>query len=236
MNREHLIQGYEGGITVLSSYLAINSFFQSSLYNTIAGGMDQILRLMNIRAISSSQMTLYVPLIVTTIIALVIIYDYLMGTPEDIMDIYQINLLLITPEVLSFSKLDWLNLIKRPQILDPTRSSIPIFLTGSIVFLGYLSLYFISKSRESNEDLRFRGVDEDQLTVLFEKQTQLGIVLAFTSSLLVVTVFLFADPVSTAIRGLVDGVSFGYLIFGVPGIVLLLVSLWLFLKIEEKKV
>lgn len=236
MNREYLVRGYEGGITVLSSYLAISSFFQSSLYNTIASGMDQLLRLFNIRTISSAQVTLYVPLIVTAIVALVIIYDYFMGTPEDIMDIYQINLLLITPEVLSFSKLDWLNLIQRPQILDPTRSPTPIFLTGSIVFLGYLSLYFISKSREDLADLQFRGVDEEQLDVLFEKQTQLGIVLALFSSLLTVTVFLLSGPVGSIIQGVVSGYSFGYLVFGVPGIILILLSLWLFLKMEEKKI
>lgn len=236
MNREYLIRGYEAGITILSSYLSISSFFKSSLYNTIASGMDQILRMMNIRTISSQQVSVYIPILVTAIVALVIIYDYFMGTPEDIIDIYQINLLLITPEVLSFSKLDWLNLIQRPQILDPTRNPLTIFVTGSIVFLGYLSLYFISKSREDVEDLRYRGVDETQLEIVFEKQSTIGTVLALFSVILSVTVFLLSTPVNNLIRGLVTGVSYGYLVFGVPGILLLLVSLWLFLKIEEKKI
>lgn len=236
MNREYLIRGYEAGITILSSYLSISSFFKSSLYNTIASGMDQILRMMNIRTISSQQVSVYIPILVTAIVALVIIYDYFMGTPEDIIDIYQINLLLITPEVLSFSKLDWLNLIQRPQILDPTRNPLTIFVTGSIVFLGHLSLYFISKSREDVEDLRYRGVDETQLELVFEKQSTIGTVLALFSVILSVTVFLLSTPVNNLIRGLVTGVSYGYLVFGVPGILILLVSLWLFLKIEEKKI
>ena len=122
MKWEYVVRMYEGGITILCSYLAISSFFQSSLYNTIASGLSQILRIFGIRTISSSQITLYIPLIVTAIVALVVIYDYFMGTPEDIMDIYQINLLLITPEVLSYSKLDWLNLIQRTQILEPTKA------------------------------------------------------------------------------------------------------------------
>ncbi len=236
MSREYLIRGYEVGITILSSYLAVSSFFQSSLYQTIAGGVGQILRMFNIRTVSSSQVTLYIPLIVTAIVTLVIIYDYYMGAPEDIMDIYQINLLLITPEVLSYSQLDWLNLIKRPQILEPTRSSLPIFLTGSIILFGYLSLYFISKSREDLDGLRRRGVDEDQLNHLFEKQSRMSVTLAFLSVFITVTVFLFSNPFSSLITSLVGGVSFSYLIFGLPGILLILASLWLFLKIEEKKV
>ena len=236
MSREYIIRGYEGGITLLSSYLAINSFFQSSLYLTIAGGINQILRMFNIKAVSSSQVTLYIPLIVTAIVALIIIYDYYLGSPEDIMDIYQINLLLITPEALSYSRLDWLNLIKRPQILEPTRSSLPIFLTGAIILFGYLSLYFISKSRADLDDLRGRGVDEYQLDHLFEKQSRLSIVYAFLSVFITVTVFLFSTPFTSMITSILGDLSFSYLIFGLPGIMLILAALWLFLKIEEKKV
>ena len=236
MSREYLIRGYEGGITILSSYLAISSFFQSSLYLTIASGIDKILRMFNIRTVSSAQVTLYIPLIVTAIVALLIIYDYYMGSPEDIMDIYQINLLLITPEAMSYSQLDWLNLIKRPQILEPTRSSLPVFLTGAIIFFGYLSLYFISKSRENIDDLRHRGVDESQLDLLFEKQSRLSVILAFLSAFITVTVFLFSTPFSSMVTSLVGGYSFSYLILGLPGILMILAALWLFLKIEEKKV
>ena len=236
MNREYIIRGYEGSITILSSYLAISSFFQSSLYLTIAGGIGQILRMFNIRTVSSAQVTLYIPLIVTAIVALVIIYDYYMGSPEDIMDIYQINLLLITPEAMSYSRLDWLNLIKRPQILEPTRSSLSVFFTGAIILFGYLSLYFISKSRENLDDLRHRGVDEGQLNMLFEKQSRLSVILAFLSAFITVTVFLFSTPFISMITSIVGGSSFSYLIFGLPGIILIFAALWLFLKIEEKKV
>ncbi len=236
MNREYILRIFEGGITLLGSYLAISSFFQSSLYLTIAGGVDQLLRLFNIRTISSAQVTLYVPLIVTVIVALIIIYDYYMGTPEDVMDIYQINLLLITPEILSYSKLDWLNLIQRPQILEPTRSSLPIYLTGAIILLGYLALHFISKSRHNITGLRLRGVDEEQLDVIYENQSRLSIGLAFLSSFIAVVIFVFSGPFSVMVSSIVGNLSFSYLVFGVPGILLLLAALWVFLKIEEKKV
>ena len=234
MNRRYIIRIFEGGITILGSYLAISSFFQSSLYLTIAGGVDQLLRLFNIRTISSAQVTLYVPLIVTAIVALIVFYDYYMGAPEDVMDIYQINLLLITPEILSYSKLDWLNLIKRPQILEPTRSALPIYLSGTIILLGYLALHFISKSRHSIRGLRHRGVDEGQLDTIYENQSRLSIGLAFLSAFISITIFLFSGPFSVLLTSIVGNLSFSYLIFGLPGILLLLAALWVFLKIEEK--
>lgn len=236
MNREYVVRIFEGGITLLGSYLAISSFFQSSLYLTIAGGVDQLLRLFNIRTVSSSQVTVYIPLIVTAIVALVIFYDYFMGTSEDVMDIYQINLLLITPELLSFSKLDWLNLIQRPQILEPTRSSLPIFLTGTVILLGYLVLHFNSKNRYQISGLSSRGVDEDQLDLLFDNQSRLSISLAFLSAILSVIIFLLSDPFSSFVTSIAGDLSFSYLLFGVPGILMLLAALWVFLKIEEEKV
>jgi hypothetical protein len=203
---------------------------------TIAGGVDQLLRLINIKTISSTQVTLYVPIIVTAIVALIVFYDYYMGAPEDVMDIYQINLLLITPEILSFSKLDWLNLIQRPQILEPTRNSLPVYLSGTIILLGYLALHFNSKSRYNILSLRNRGVDEEQLKVLYENQSQLNVGLTFLSAFVSLVIYLFSNPFSILITSFVGNVSFSYLLFGLPGILLLLATIWVFLKIEERKI
>ncbi|MBT7345923.1 hypothetical protein HN807_02430, partial [Candidatus Bathyarchaeota archaeon] len=157
MNK-NVVRAYEAGVTILGSYLAVNSFLSSSLYHTIASGLGQLLRLFGIMTISSSQVSLVIPAVVTLIVALVIVYDYIMGKPEDIIDIYQINLLLLTPEVLSHSGLNWMNLIKKSQILVPTRNPSYVFFSGTVMLLGYLSLYFISRSREDLESLKQRGV------------------------------------------------------------------------------
>ena len=63
---------YEASITILSSYLAISSFFNSSLYKTIATGLNQLLRLFQIRTISSQQITTIIPLLVTLLVSLLI--------------------------------------------------------------------------------------------------------------------------------------------------------------------
>jgi len=234
MNKE-VIRVYEAGVTILGSYLAVNSFLNSSLYNTIAGGLSQILRLFGIMTISSSQVAIVVPAVVTLIVTLVIIYDYAMGHPEDIIDIYQINMLMLTPEVLSHSKLNWLNLIKKPQILESTRNPAFVYFSGAVMLLGYLSLYFISKSREGLDGLRSRGVEDLQLDVVLEKQTGLSVLLALGSVLGASVVYLFSGPLNSVLLSSLGGIPFGYLLFGLPGVALLLLSLWLFLKSEEKK-
>ena len=234
MNKD-LIRLYEAGVTILGSYLAVNSFLSSSLYSTISSGLSRLLRLFDIMTISSSQVTFVVPAVVTLIVAMVIVYEYVMGRPEDIIDIYQINMLMLTPEVLSHSGLNWMNLIEQSQILEPTRNPAYVFFSGAVMLLGYLSLYFISKSREDLDGLRLRGVDELQLDAVFMNQTRLSVLLAFGSVLGASTIFMLGDPLNSILLPLLEDIPFGYLLFGLPGVALLLLSIWLFLKSEEKK-
>ncbi len=168
--KQTTIRAYEAIITILGSYLAINSFFQSSLYKTIATGLNMLLRLFQIQTISSQEITTIIPLLVTFLVSLKIVYDYVMGKPENVIEIYQLNLLLITPEILSYSRLDWLNLIQRPQILEPTRSSTIVYLSGAIILVGYLTLYFISLSRKTSQELSARGIDPSEISGVFQKE------------------------------------------------------------------
>ena len=234
MNKD-MIRVYEAGVTILGSYLAVNSFLSSSLYSTIASGLSQLLRLFGIMTISSSQVIYVVPAVVTIIVALIIVYDYVMGRPEDIIDIYQINMLMLTPEVLSHSGLNWMNLIEQSKVLEPTRNPVYVYFSGAAMLLGYISLYFISKSREDLYGLRSRGVDELQLDSVFMKQTRLSVLLAFGSVFGASGIFILGDPLNSVLLPLLGDISFGYLLFGLPGVVLLLLSIWLFLKSEEKK-
>jgi hypothetical protein len=234
MNK-NLIRTYEAGVTILGSYLAVNSFLNSSLYHTIASGLGQLLRLFGVMTISSSQVTLVIPAVVTLIVALVIVYDYVMGQPEDIIDIYQINMLMLTPEVLSHSGLNWMNLIKKAQILAPTRNPAYVYFSGTVMLLGYLSLYFISRSREDLEGLRQRGVDELQLDAVFMKQTRLSVLLGLGAVMGASLLYVLSGPLNSVLLPLLGDISFGYMLFGVPGVALLLLSIWLFLKSEEKE-
>ena len=228
------IRIYEASITILSSYLAISSFFNSSLYKTIATGLNQLLRLFQIRTISSQQITTIIPLLVTLLVSLLIVYDYIVGKPENIINIYQLNLLLITPETLSYSKLDWLNLIQKPQILEPTRSPTTVYLSGAVILLGYLSLYFTSLSRKTSEELAYRGVEENRVNQVFLKQSALSITLTTSAALISTVVFLAIPPLNTLLLSIIGQQPYNYLAFGVPGVTLLLLSLWFYLREQEK--
>jgi len=225
---------YEASITILSSYLAISSFFNSSLYKTIATGLNQLLRLFQIRTISSQQITTIIPLLVTLLVSLLIAYDYIIGKPENIINIYQLNLLLITPETLSYSKLDWLNLIQKPQILEPIRTPTTVFLSGAVILLGYLSLYFTSLSRKTSEELAYRGIEENSINEVFLRQSALSITLTASAALITTIVFLTISPLSTLIKTILGQQPYGYLAFGVPGVTLLLFSLWYYFREQEK--
>ena len=228
------IRIYEASITILSSYLAISSFFNSSLYKTIATGLNQLLRLFQINTISSQQITTIIPLLVTLLVSLLIAYDYIIGKPENIINIYQLNLLLITPETLSYSRLDWLNLIQKPQILEPTRSPTTVYLSGAIILLGYLSLYFTSITRKTSQELTQRGIDENRINDIFLKQSALSITLTTSATLIATLVFVTITPINSIIRSILGQQPYSYLAFGVPGVTLLLLSLWYYLRDQEK--
>jgi len=234
MKTQTTIRIYEGSITILGTYLAISSFFNSSLYNTIASGLTQILRLFQIRTISSQQITTIIPLLVTLLVSLLIAYDYIIGKPENIINIYQLNLLLITPETLSYSKLDWLNLIQKPQILEPTRSPTIVFLSCAVILIGYLSLYFTSMSRKTSQELTYRGVEESRVDLITLRQSALSITLITSAAILTTIIFLTITPLNTLIQSIIGQQSYSYLAFGVPGVALLLFTLWYYLREQEK--
>ena len=234
MKTQTTIRIYEASITILGTYLAISSFFNSSLYNTIASGLTQILRLFQIRTISSQQITTIIPLLVTLLVSLLIAYDYIIGKPENIINIYQLNLLLITPETLSYSKLDWLNLIQKPQILEPTRSPTTVFLSGAVILIGYLSLYFTSMSRKTGQELAYRGVEESRVDLITLRQSALSITLTTSAAILTTIIFLTIPPLNTLIQSIIGRQSYSYLAFGVPGVTLLLFTIWYYLREQEK--
>ena len=234
MKTQTTIRIYEASITILGTYLAISSFFNSSLYKTIATGLNQLLRLFQINTISSQQITTIIPLLVTLLVSLLIAYDYIIGKPENIINIYQLNLLLITPETLSYSQLDWLNLIQKPQILEPIRTPTTVFLSGAIILLGYLSLYFISLSRKTSQELAYRGIEENSINEIFQRQSALSITLTASAALITTIVFLAIPPLNTMIQTILGQQPYRYLAFGVPGVTLLLLSLWYYFREQEK--
>ena len=229
------IRIYEASITILGTYLAISSLFNSSLYQIISTALVQILRMFKITTISSQQITTIIPLLVTLFVSLLIVYDYIMGQPENIINIYQLNLLLVTPEILSYSRLDWLNLIQKPQILDPIRTPLVVFISGAVILVGYLSLYFTSVSRRTSLELINRGIEENKSNQIFIKQSTIAIALTGASAAVSIIVFIALNPINTLLQTIIGNLPYGYLAFGVPGVLLLLTTLWFYLRGQEKE-
>jgi hypothetical protein len=229
------IRVYEASITILGTYLAISSLFNSSLYQIISTALVQILRMFKITTISSQQITTIIPLLVTFLVFLLIAYDYIMGQPENIINIYQLNLLLVTPEILSYSRLDWLNLIQKPQILDPVRSPLIVFISGAIILVGYLSVYFTSVSRRTNQELITRGIEENLSNQIFIKQSTIAIALTGAAAAVSIIVFVALTPINTILQSIIGTLPYGYLAFGVPGVLLLLTTLWFYLRGQQKE-
>ena len=229
MNRDgSLIRVYEVLVTIGSSYLAINSFFASSLYDSVSQLINRVLAMYNIQTVSTTDVTKIVPLMVSAIVFLVVIYDYAIGKPENMIDIYEINLVLISPEALSFSKLNWMNLIQKPQILEPTRSSATVFLTGVVILVGYISLLFTSKFKETSQELVERGADHVRVQEIFVKQSVLAIGLVFASALLSVMVYVSITFVCNILASSISKISYSYLVLGILAVVILSVTLFFF--------
>ena len=229
MNRDGgLIRVYEVLITIGSSYLAINSFFASSLYDSVSQLINRVLAMYNIQTVSTTDVTKIVPLMVSAIVFLVVIYDYAIGKPENMIDIYEINLVLISPEALSFSKLNWMNLIQKPQILEPTRGPATVFLTGVVILVGYISLLFTSRFKETSQELVERGADIVRVQEIFVKQSVLAIGLVFASALLSVMVYVSIPFVSNMMASSISRISYSYLVLGVLAVVILSVTLFFF--------
>jgi hypothetical protein len=229
MNRDGaLIRVYEVLVTVGSSYLAISSFFASSLYESLSMFISRVLAMYNILTISTADVTKMVPFLISAIVFLVIIYDYSIGKPENMIDIFEINLVLISPEVLSFSKLNWMNLIEKPQILESNRGQVTVFLTGAIIIVGYISLFFTSRFKETSKELVERGANSGRVQEVFVKQSILTIGMVFASTLLSVMVYVTIPFLNSLLDSMVSGISYNYLVFGGVGIIILVLTLFIF--------
>jgi magnesium-transporting ATPase (P-type) len=141
-------------------------------------------------------------------------------------NIFEINLVLISPEILGFSKLNWMNLIEKPQILEPTRSPVMVFLTGVIILVGYISLLFTSKFKETSQELIERGADDSRVQEISAKQSILTIGLVIASAILSIMVYVSTPFVSGLISSSISKIPNNYLILGVLAVTVLSVTVF----------
>jgi len=230
-----VVRVYEAVITVLSSFLAVSSFFSTSLYRAISGWVVDLLRSLNVVTASTQSITRYAPIMLSTLVFLVVVYDYAVGKPESMIDIYEINLVLIAPELLSHSRLNWLNLIEKAGVVEPTRGPAYVFLTGVVVLVGYISLLFTARARETYAELESRGVGPVQLGRVFLQQSQVSVALALASALVSSIFFLALPGVKAVLHPLVAGVEYSYLVLGAAAAAVICVGVAVYFTEQGEK-
>ena len=223
------IRAFETLVSVVSSYLALSTFLESTLYKTVARGVGEAARLMGVETTSLGGVSTIIPLLLSALVALKVVYEHLQGRPENILSVYQLNLLLVTPEVLSHSRLDWLNLVEQPQLLEPTQTPTQAYLTTLLVVSGYIALYFTAQAREWWDELVQRGVDPEPAEKCLSQELSLTLKTTSVAALSSAAAFLGVTKLAPAALKWLGGRPYLYLALGVPGAILLTASLWVLL-------
>lgn len=231
MNRSYLLtRVFEVLITITSSYLALISFFNSSLYQSISEGVSRFLAAYSITTSVAAQAEQLIPLMVTAMVFLVVMYNYAAGKPEYMVEIFQLNMVFYMPEALSFSKLNWLNLINQPQILQPSRGFHEVLLTGILITTGYLALHLTAKHRETLKELENRGADPGQIDEVFIHQTTLSFSLSVLAALTTLVMAFSIPLIRDAMTSSLSLYKERYLVLGVASSTLILGGIALYLK------
>lgn len=214
-----VIRVFEALIALFTTYLALSSFFSSSIYRFISNMFSWILEGMGFVFESSLDASKYMPMLLSVVVFIYIVLEFLSGEERNTINIYQINFMLFLPEALSFSKLNWFNLLDAGYLLEPKRSFYVVFLTGVVIMTGYSVLSFITRFRVQMGEYQAHGVDEDQIKLVTENQTVLSFILGLVSSVIVVLAAVIVNFVGNIVFSFVFLVPYPYLVFGVIAMV-----------------
>ena len=233
MYKEHvsIIRVFEALVAFITTILALNSFFASSIYRFISEMLSWILEGMGFVLESSLSASRYMPVLLGVVVFVQVILEFLSGEERNMINIYQINFMLFLPEALSFSKLNWFNLLDAGYLLEPRRSFYAVFLTGVVIMTGYSVLSFITRFRMQMGEYHNHGVDEDQIKLVTENQTVLSFTLGLVSAVIVVVATFIVNFVGDRVFSFVFLAPYPYLVFGV--ISLIGIILWVTLVIRE---
>ena len=233
MFKEHMsvIRVFEALVAFITTFLALNSFFASSIFRFISDMLSWILEGMGFVFESSLSASRYMPVLLGVVVFVLVILEFLSGEERNTINIYQINFMLFLPEALSFSKLNWFNLLDAGYLLEQRRSFYAVFLTGVVIMTGYSVLSFITRFRVQMGEYQAHGVDEDQIKLVTENQTVLSFTLGLVSSVIVVLAAVIVNFVGDRVFSFVFLTPYPYLVFGV--IAMIGIIFWVTLVLRE---
>lgn len=187
-DRYLIVRVLEAWIALCTTYLALNSFFSSSIYVFISKMVKWLFEEMGFILKANLDASTYMPIILTILIFIAIAYEFAIGQERNIINIYQINFMLFIPEALSFSKLNWFNLLDAGYILQPIRGYSQVFLTGVIIMTGYSILTFTAQYRSNMRQYITQGISYEQLKEVIENQAILSFLLGTFSATVIIIV------------------------------------------------
>ena len=214
-DRYLIVRVLEAWIALCTTYLALNSFFSSSIYVFISKMVKWLFEEMGFILKANLDASTYMPIILTILIFIAIAYEFAIGQERNIINIYQINFMLFIPEALSFSKLNWFNLLDAGYILQPIRGYSQVFLTGVIIMTSYSILTFTAQYRSNMRQYITQGVSYEQLKEVIENQAILSFLLGTFSATVIIIVSTIIPLIKNRILKYSIKIPFAYLILGV---------------------
>jgi hypothetical protein len=228
--RYYFVRFTELIICFLSFYLATQSFLNSSLYEIFRLFFQGLLELTQLHVVISVNMEATLPLLMSGILMLYAVYNSLMGTQKNVLNLYNLNTFLFFPELLSFSKLYWLALIGIPNLFTRHRDYLTVLSTGLIIMGGYVMLILGSRFKENVREMEKRGIDQEAIDKVYLYQSSFSL-LTVSASLATVTFISFIIPVlKEQIHKLTSTLPHAYTILGIVTTVLSTSTLAIFLR------
>jgi len=230
-SRFYLVRGIEILIAFGTCLLAVQSFFSSWLYESINMAVNNLLIRFGLQFIPTTvEVDQVFPLIVTVLVVLVTVYNGLLGRSGNIMNLYNVNIMLVSPELLGFSRLNWLQLIGVPMALEPRREASVVLVTCLVVVGGYTIQYFTSRYREELSEYGSRGIGKEELDAVLYNQSITSVAL-MVASVSVVVGFSYAVPVlKERLHAAFGGLPSIYIVLGVASTLIVTFSLRVFLR------
>ncbi|MBD3205352.1 hypothetical protein GF319_03280 [Candidatus Bathyarchaeota archaeon] len=226
-----VIRALEAFIAIMTTYIALQSFFSSSIYEFISNMTKLVFEEMGVILKTNLNSSRYMPIILTLVVLIAIAYEFILGEEINIINIYQINFMLFLPEALSFSRINWFNLLDAGYILRPLRGYYQVFISGVIIMSGYSILAFTAQYRSNMREYLKKGIDIDQLKEVLANQTILSFLLGLFSAVLILIVSLIVPVIKNLLLDYASLAPYPYLILGVSASIV--IFFWLILMIRN---
>jgi hypothetical protein len=123
--------------------------------------------------------------------------------------------MLFIPEALSFSRLNWFNIVDAGYILSPIRDYSQVFLTGIVIITGYSVLVFTARYRANMREYIERGVEYNQVEEIIGNQAVLSFVCGVFSAVSVVLVSMIVPIFKQKLIQSIITLPYPYLILGI---------------------